>query len=83
MDDEPAQYRGLKEIQTLTGQSVQVTDGGKRVAEGVLQHVRREHASYRPSPSGGTWSGDVIVLVVGEETHEVSCDVVVELHREH
>ena len=65
-------------IRPLIGRAVTVSDHDTVLAEGVLQHARRERATYRPVPGGGTWSGDVLVLVVGDRTLEVSTSVDVE-----
>ncbi len=70
---------GIDRLKGLIGHTVTVSDQGAVVAQGVLQHARQQAATYRPTPGGGTWSGDVLVLVVGEETLEVSTRARVEL----
>lgn len=69
---------GIDRIRPLIGRAVTVSDQGAILAEGVLQHARQERATYRPVPGSGTWSGDVLVLVVGDKTLEVSTSINVE-----
>lgn len=70
---------GIDRLKGLIGHTATVSDQGAVVAHGVLQHARQQVATYRPAPGDGTWSGDVLVLVVGEETREVSTRAKVEL----
>lgn len=70
---------GIDRLRGLIGHTVTVRDQGAVVAEGVLQHARQQTATYRSIPGDGTWSGDVLVLVVGEQTLEVSTRAQVQL----